>query len=300
QRGPNRKKGERLPNPAELAASRKVKWTKTAVDIHGRTVKMKVVIVFGIDNLNHEQLLEGVTSVFDASIVHGCTSYNSITQEGNCGTAAVLAIGGGVEVTAVVADVKGGDYGACGTDIGEQLKDAAGCDAPGKVVALFGDCHVAKNNDVVKGICGVLGERFPVVGAAAKKDISYFCGKVAGKKKNVALLLTGDFEIGCSTLNEGPPDVDPNKLVAAAGQAFKDAVGGDLDRTVMVFAFDCGGRRGKMGKDRPRELGVMQAVVGKEMPVFGFYGSGEMGPKATGDAPKGVGYHISACAIKTQ
>ena len=40
QRGPNRKKGERLPNPAELAASRKVSWTKTTVDIYGRTVKI--------------------------------------------------------------------------------------------------------------------------------------------------------------------------------------------------------------------------------------------------------------------
>jgi len=262
--------------------------------------KAKVVIVFGIDNLNHEQLLEGVTSVFDASIVHGCTSYNSITQEGNCGTVAVLAIGGGVEVTAVVADVNGNDYKGCGTDIGTQLKAAAACDAPGKVVALFGDCHIPKNDKVVKGICGVLGERFPVVGAAAKKDISYFCGKVVGKKKNVAILMTGDFELGCSTLKEGPADVDRNKLVAAAGQAFKNAVGDDLGRTAMVFAFDCGGRRGKMGKDRPRELGVMLDVVGKDMPVFGFYGSGEMGPKATGDAPKGVGYHISACAIKTK
>ncbi len=40
QRGPDRKKGERLPNPAQLAASRKVKWTKTTVGIYGRTVKI--------------------------------------------------------------------------------------------------------------------------------------------------------------------------------------------------------------------------------------------------------------------
>jgi hypothetical protein len=40
QRGPNRKKGERLDNPAQLAASRKVRWTKTTVDIYGRTVKI--------------------------------------------------------------------------------------------------------------------------------------------------------------------------------------------------------------------------------------------------------------------
>ena len=52
-----------------------------------------------------------------------------------------------------------------------------------------------------------------------------------------------------------------------------------------------------MGKDRPEELKVMQKVVGPKMPIIGFYGSGEMGPKACGKPSKGVGYHISACAI---
>ncbi|MHC4253916.1 MAG: FIST N-terminal domain-containing protein [Planctomycetota bacterium] len=260
----------------------------------------KVVIVFCIAgrDFTPAQVLEGVCTVFDPGLVVGCTAYNAITQEGNNGTAAVLAMGGGINVTTTLGDVEGNDYEGCGRQLGEALKDAAGVEADGKFVALFGDCHVNKNDKVVKGLCSVLGERFPVVGAAAKGDLSFDKGKVVGKKKNVGVLVTGDFDIGCSTLNEGPPDVDPNKLVAAAGQAFKNAVGADLDRTVMVFAFDCGGRRGKMGKDRPRELGVMQAVVGKDMPIFGFYGSGEMGPKMTGDVPRGVGYHISACAIK--
>jgi len=40
QRGRARKKGERLPNPAQLAASHKVRWTKSTVDIYGRTVKV--------------------------------------------------------------------------------------------------------------------------------------------------------------------------------------------------------------------------------------------------------------------
>ena len=52
-----------------------------------------------------------------------------------------------------------------------------------------------------------------------------------------------------------------------------------------------------MGKDRPEELKVMQAVVGTKMPLVGFYGSGEMGPKACGQPSAGVGYHISACAL---
>lgn len=156
------------------------------------------------------------------------------------------------------------------------------------------------DDKVVKGICGVLGEKFPVIGGAATDGIVYCKGKVVGKAKNLGILITGEFTIGCSTLNEGPPDVHKNKVVAAAGQAFKNAVGDDKDKVVMMFAFDCGGRRNNMGKDRPDELKVMQAVVGKEMPIIGFYGSGEIGPKDNDSPSKGVGFHISACALKTK
>ncbi len=38
--GRPRKKGERLPNPAELAKSRKVRWTKTRADIYGKSVRV--------------------------------------------------------------------------------------------------------------------------------------------------------------------------------------------------------------------------------------------------------------------
>ena len=38
--GRPRKKGERLPNPAEIAKSRKVRWTKTRVDIYGKSTRV--------------------------------------------------------------------------------------------------------------------------------------------------------------------------------------------------------------------------------------------------------------------
>ena len=259
----------------------------------------KIVIAFGFaKKFNHAQMLEGVNSVFDPSLVCGCSAYNAITQEGNNGMVGVLALAGRIKVTTTVADVEGNDFKGCGVRIGEALKAASRVRVKGKLVVLIGDCHVNKNDAVVKGICEVLGEKFRVVGAAATGGITYDKGKVIGRKKNLGILITGDFTLGCSTLNKGPASVDPNPLVAAAGEAFKNAVGGDLGRTVLVFAFDCGGRRGKMGADRPRELGVMQAVVGKDMPIFGFYGSGEMGPKDNDSPSRGVGYHISACAIK--
>ncbi|MCP4376227.1 MAG: hypothetical protein GY794_08655 [bacterium] len=260
-------------------------------------VKPKLVLVFGMfKNFDQAKALEGVTSVFDAGIVHGCSAYNTMTQKDNNGTVSVLALGGKIGVTPVIADVSG-NFQACGKKIGEALKKPIEVKHSGKVVILLGDCHVPSNDKVVKGIAGVIGKEIPIVGAAAVGGTSYFKGKIAGKGKNIGILITGDFLVGCSTLDEGPADVHPNKIIAAAGQAFKNAVGKNVDRTALVFAFDCGGRRGKLGKNRPEELKAMQAVVGKKTPLIGFYGSGEMGPKACGQPSAGVGFHISACAL---
>ena len=288
--------GYSVQKDAQKAGAEAAKKAKAAL---GKQ-EAKVVLVFGLDKVDHAKMLEGVNSVFDKSIVYGCSAYHAITQEGNNGTVGVVAIAGKITVTTALADVEKKDFEGCGKKIGEALKEAAQAKDTGKLLIVIGDCHVPADDKVVKGVCGVLGEKFPVIGGAASGGIVYSKGKVVGKAKNLGILITGEFTIGCSTLNAGPPDVHKNKVVAAAGQAFKNAVGDDKDKVVMMFAFDCGGRRGNMGKDRPDELKVMQAVVGKEMPIIGFYGSGEIGPKDNDSPPKGVGFHISACAIKTK
>jgi hypothetical protein len=261
-------------------------------------VTPKLVLVFVMSKkFDQAKALEAVVSVFDAGIVHGCAGYNTITEEGNAGTVSVLALGGEIGVTPIMAPVENKDYEACGKAIGKKLEHPSKVKYSGKVVVLIGDCHVNSNDKVVKGIAGVIGDKIPIVGGAAYGGTTYFKGKIVGKQKNVGILIAGNFTVGCSTLKEGPADVHPNKVVAAAGQAFKNAVGKNLAHTALVFAFDCGGRRGNMGENRPEELKVMQKVVGPKMPIFGFYGSGEMGPKATGEPSRGDGYHISACAI---
>jgi len=258
--------------------------------------KPKIVLVFGMaKNFDQAKALEGVTSVFDANLVYGCAGYNTITEEGNAGTVSVLALGGEICVTPVICGKK--DLTECGKMIGQGLKKASQVKASGKVVVLIGDCHVPSNDKVVKGISSVIGDKIPVVGGAAMGGTTYCKGKIAGKGKNIGIMITGDFTVGCSTLKEGPAEVHANKLVAAAGQAMINAVGKNLKHTAMVFAFDCGGRRGRMGKDRPKELEAIQKVIGTKMPLIGFYGSGEMGPKACGQPSAGVGYHISACAL---
>ena len=73
------------------------------------------------------------------------------------------------------------------------------------------------------------------------------------------------------------------------------------DKVALMLVFDCGGRRGKMmnNGDFSKELAAMKSVVG-ETPIFGFYGSGEMGRKCCDTPSFGDGYHISATALILQ
>ena len=249
-------------------------------------VKAKAVIVFdGPAIKDKEQMLEGVYSVFDPEIVCGCSAYNPITQQGNAGNLAVLAIGGDVQITVAISDLEGG-HEACGKRIGETLEKAAG-----RLLLLFGACHVPANDKLVKGVCSVLGEKFPIAGGAAFQDVVYHQGKVL-RGQNLGLLLTGNFRCGLATKK----DMSPEGLINSAKEAFSEAIASGKGKVVLVLAFDCGGRRGKMGDNLPKELDAMKAAAG-DAAIFGFYGSGEIGPADNDSPSRGVGYSISACAI---
>ncbi|MBM4035653.1 MAG: hypothetical protein FJ291_28265 [Planctomycetes bacterium] len=271
------------------------------------------------------EVAEGVAAVFPKDIIYGCGAYSALTQESNDAAAAVLALGGDVTVTAAVAATAGPkDDAECGKKLGEALKDAA-AKGPGKVLILFGACHIPRNDRVVKGLCGVLGEKFPIVGAAAFQDDIVFKGDlvraryeeredknlggvvrkdaVTGKvlpgwamvgASNVGILLTGDFSCGFGLMK----DMTPEGLINSARDTFKAAIGDKKDKLALVLVFDCGGRRGEMQKHKnfEKELDAMKEAAGSA-PIFGFYGSGEMGCAGPDAAPKGVGYHIAACAI---
>ncbi len=255
----------------------------------------KVVLVFdsvgnGVED--KEAMLKGVTSVFDASIVYGCAAYAPITQDCNTGTVGVLAMAGQIEAVAAVADLEGG-HEACGKRIGEALKSAASSDGAGQVLLLFGACHVPANDKLVGGVTSVLGEKFPVAGGAAKGDLLYVHGKVL-PKSNLGLLLKGNFECGFAAKNA--PGKEKDRVIAVAGEAAEQALGGNRDKAIVMLTFDCGGRRGQMGGEIGRELQLLKEAAGST-PIFGFYGSGETGPKDNDSAPHGVGYHIIVCAI---
>ena len=258
------------------------------------STKAKVVLVHHSGALfkGRDQVLDGVATVFDRSIVYGCGAYATLTSEGNNAHVAVLALGGDVHVDVAVAKTAGKDDDvACGRRIGEALKQAAQTKATGRVLVLFGDCHIPRNHQVVRGVQAVLGNAFPIIGAAAYKSTIFVKGlPVSGS--NLGLLLTGDFTCGFSLKK----DMTRDGLVSSARDCLKEAVGDRKPDLVLVF--DCGGRRGEMLKHKnfDQELAAMKGVVGTA-PLFGFYGSGEMGRTCTAPTAKGVGYHIAACAI---
>jgi hypothetical protein len=256
----------------------------------------KVVLVF--DNVgkkveDKQKLLEGVGSVFDKSLIYGCSSYSPLTQYGNNGSVGVMALGGNVNVTTAVADLENG-YEDCGKQIGQSLMNVDIPDTGGKVLLLFGDCHVSKNDELVTGVKGVLGEKFPIVGGASAGDFLYNAGQIV-RKSNLGILLTGDFQCSFSTKKDNSPE----GLITSARDAFKQAMGDKKDSAALAFVFDCGGRRGKMGENLPKELEAMKAVAGT-VPIFGFYGSGEIGPVDNDSPSRGVGYHLAVCSIFTK
>lgn len=256
----------------------------------------KVVLVYDSlknDIAEKEKLIEGVGSVFEKALIYGCTSYSPLTQQSNEGTVGVLAMAGDISVISAVADLYDG-YQPCGVKIGAYLKQQGVPDSKGKVLLLFGDCHVDKNDALVTGVKSILGEKFPIVGGASRGDFLYYKGKIV-RKSNLGLLLSGNFKCGFSTKKDNSPE----GLITSARQACSEAVAGKKDDVIMTFAFDCGGRRDKMGDNLPKELEAMKSVLGNS-PIFGFYGSGEIGPVDNDSPSRGVGYHVVICSIKAK
>lgn len=255
--------------------------------------KAEVVIVF--DCVKDKQaMLDAVAKHFEAKKIYGCSAYNAITHVGPAGTVGVLALTG-VHADAAIFPLEGKKgHEACGKLIGEALKPAVAKNKDhGQLLVLIGDAHYPVNQKLIDGVCGVLGKTFPISGGAAKGGLTYYQGKVH-KKSNLGLLISGDFTCGFAI--KKAKTTKPMDVVNAAGEAFSKAVAGKKDKLQMVFAFDCGGRRGQMKDKRPLEVEQMKAAAGA-VPIFGFYGSGETGRDGNDAPPKGVGYHICAAAI---
>ena len=259
-----------------------------------------------------EKLLAGLTSVLPAEKIFGGATYGSFTQDGCSDYDAVclLGIGGdGIGVSARLVTEMGTAKLAFEKDqdlIRERLH-AAGAKLASKLrrsdrdrlLVLIADAHSPKNQSLVEGVQKVLGKQFPITGGCANKNAGqtfvYFQGKMH-EDSAVGLLLAGDFQVALSgrQANEGP------KVIATAQEGAAEAMKKSQGKPVAVLAFNCAGRRSKLD-DYDEELAAIQKAIGKDLPLFGCYCAGEIGPldsdQKSDALSGGSGWHVMFTVI---
>jgi hypothetical protein len=280
----------------------------------GSTPLKAVLVSECFEDLEQKQaLLQGIGSVIPPEMVFGGATYGSFTQDGctNFDAVCLLGIGGdGVGVTAAqvtdlgVAKLTFQDHEA---EIRDKLH-AAGMKLAGKLpkserdrlLILVADAHSPKNQFLVEGAQKVVGDQFPITGGSANKNAGqtfvYFQGRPRADSA-VALLLSGTFRVALS----GRKAMDNDQVIATAQAAAARALAGLNGKPTAALAFNCAGRRGKLRRPED-ELAAIQTALGKDLPLFGCYCAGEVGPVDVADKPPGVlsggaGWHVMFTVI---
>jgi len=260
------------------------------------------------DQENKAKVLQAVSSVLPAEIVVGMATYGSITQAGcsDADSVCLLGIGGdGIGVSAALVTSLGTSRLSFEEHRGriEQLLHAAGQKLAGKLrrspqdklLVLLADAHSPKNQALVEGVQKIVGLKFPITGGCANKNAGqtfvYFGGKMY-EDSAVALVLSGDFRVGLA----GRQAKDNENVIRTAQQGAAEARTSVQGKALAALAFDCAGRRNKL-KNIQDELAAMQRAIGKDLPLFGCYCAGEMGPVDSPEKPAealcgGSGWHV--------
>jgi small ligand-binding sensory domain FIST len=105
-------------------------------------------------------------------------------------------------------------------------------------------------------------------------------------------MLSGNFNVSLS----GRKAQDNDHVIRSARDGAAAALASLEGQPVAALAFNCAGRRGKL--DRPEdELAAIQQALGKNLPLFGCYCAGEIGPVDSSESDPnalsgGVGWHV--------
>ena len=278
-------------------------------------VKLQAVIVSECfeDREYKEKLLSGVCSALPKEIVLGGATYGSFTQAGCTDFDAVclLGIGGkGVSVSAALVTELGTSKLTFENDqeeIEKRLR-AAGAKLTGKLrktdrdklLILIPDAHSPKNQSFVEGAQRVVGPRFPITGGSANKNAGqtfvYFRGELY-QDSAVALMLSGSFNVAMA----GRMAQDNDAVIRTAKEGADEALAAVKGKPLAALAFNCAGRRGKLN-NLDDELDAIRTAIGKDLPLFGCYCAGEIGPLDTSDKQPGVlsgggGWHVMFTVI---
>jgi len=298
-------------NPAAAGKAAAEKLNKM---MDGTPLKAVVVSECFEDLENKEKVLAGICAVVPREIVLGGATYGSFCQKGvsDFDSVCLLGIGGdGISVAAALV----ANMGTSKLTVEEHLElirkrlNAAGAKLADKLrktdrdrlCIVIPDTHaVAKTQALVAGIQQVTGKQFPITGGCVCKNagqtFSYFRGKACGDSA-VALMLSGDFSVSLA----GRKAKDNDKVISTAGEAATEALRNLQGKPIAAIGFGCAGRRSKL-KNIDDELLAIRKVIGEELPLFGCWCAGEIGPVDSTERIPGVlsgggGWHLMFTVI---
>jgi len=260
------------------------------------------------DKAPKKQLLKGVCSVFEKDIVFGFSTYGSFAQQGclDVDSVGLLGIAGDGIATAATITRNLGIAGLTMDENKDELEHrlrAGGNELAAKLprtandrlLVLMADAHSPKNQPLLDGVQEVMGKDFPITGGSANKNAGqtfvYFKGKMYTDSA-IALLLSGDFKVSLA----GRQAKENAKVISSAADGAAEALKNMKAEPFSVLAFNCAGRKGKLDNIAD-ELEAVQGVIGTDLPLFGAYCAGEIGPAdiAVEDPAalsSGVGWHV--------
>lgn len=166
-------------------------------------------------------------------------------------------------------------------------------DGGGRLILILGDCHVPADDALVAGLREVVGDAVPIIGGSAPLQGSVY---EAGQVRSgicTALLIEGPFTCGLSTRSGNGQEAILTSAAGAAGAA-SGAGTGDV---LLVLAFDCVSRKQALGSRADRERAALRSVSASA-PLFGFWGSGEIGPPDSRSPARGVGASVAVCVLR--
>jgi hypothetical protein len=296
------------PKAAGMAAAKSLK------EQMGDT-QIKAVIVSECfeDRENKEKLLEGICSVLPKEVVMGGATYGSFTQQGCTDFDAVglMGIGGrGIKVSARLVTKMGTSKLTFENDqeqirkllhaAGEKLASKIQRRDDDRVLVLIADAHSPKAQYLVEGLQKVLGGKFPITGGCANKNAGqtfvYFNGELH-EDSAVGIMLSGDFNVSLTGRQANENDT----VIASANEGAMAALKALQGKPAAMLAFNCAGRRSKLDNFE-EELAAIQKAVGKDLPLFGCYCAGEIGPVDIADKDPNVlsggsGWHVMITVI---
>ncbi len=252
--------------------------------------------------------LAGIASVFPKERIFGCATYGSFDRTGchDLDSVTLLGIGGdGVGVSAALTPNLDSAALTMEDDLellterlqkgGRTLAQDIPKSAEDQLLIVLADAHSPKNQFLVEGLQQTLGPDFPITGGSANKNVGqtfvYYAGEMY-EDAAMALMLSGAFKVAMA----GRQAQSNDAVISSAGEAAAEAKKNLGGEAVAALAFNCAGRKGRLDRLED-ELAAIQDVIGAELPLFGCYCAGEVGPadsaeRTTDALSSGVGWHI--------